>query len=148
MGDLHEMRTETGGRRVRRLSLATGLAIAVAIGALLQGGFALGGSSKKTTPLAAAAKPVVGEVTFVTGTKELYLQDDDGHKTALHRGDKLRLGSTVLMGAGVKAELKLSRPKSISPDRELVYVKPLDNSKPLVTLVRINDTDVRVKITD
>ena len=148
MSDLHEMRgSERGGRRARRLSALTGLVVAVAIGALLHAGLALGGSSERTTS-AAAAKPVVGEVTLLGGTKHLYLQGNNGNKTALRKGDELRLDSTVLAGAGVKAQLKLTTPKSVSPDRELVFVKPLEKTKHSVTLVRISDTAVKVTITD
>jgi hypothetical protein len=93
-------------------------------------------------------QPVVGKVTSLGGNQHLYCKRKSGAKKALHNGDKLRLGNTVLADAGVKATLELEKPSNLAGDPQLVYVKPLDETEHTVKILRISAAVVKVTIGD
>jgi hypothetical protein len=84
---------------------------------------------------ATRAKAVVGEVTMLDGSKRLSVQRG-GSPRRLRTGDKLRLGDHVVMGRGVIATLRLTRPKGVSADSDLIELSPADGAENDVSVSR------------
>ncbi len=54
----------------------------------------------------------------------------------LRRGEKLRLGTTIVMGRGARATLRLTRPKGVAGTRDLVFVRSAKGTRHTTTLKR------------
>jgi hypothetical protein len=86
---------------------------------------------------AARAKPVVGELTELGGSKRLTVRHSSGGAThRLKTGDKLRLGDHVVMGKGVTATLRLTRPKGVDADTDLIDLSPASGAHHDVVIAR------------
>jgi hypothetical protein len=78
------------------------------------------------------AKPTVGTVTAVSGTKKL----SRAGGVRLKVGAKLTLGERIVLGKGVSATLRLLRPKGVASDVDLVKLDPVDGAKEDVRVAR------------
>lgn len=130
------MRTSsTGIPRTVRLSVAT--AAVVALVALLGA----------THGNAAPAKPVVGQVVVVGGTKNVTTRDPaTGALRRVAVNERLRLGQQLVLGRGVSATLRVRRPAGVSPDIDLITLRSLRRTNHRVQATRSGvDTIVRIR---
>ncbi|MCY7303297.1 MAG: hypothetical protein LH654_09745 [Thermoleophilia bacterium] len=100
------------GHRAAFAAMAAALAIGVAL---------------STVAASSAASPkVVGQVVAVGGTKRLLVRETPGGPLRqLEASDRLRLGEQVVMGRGVTATLRVSRPAGVSADLDLIELSPV-----------------------
>jgi hypothetical protein len=111
------------------------LLAALVLGALLVGAHAAAPAS--TVHSAARAKAVVGEVLALGGSERLSVRRaSGGSPRTLKTGAKLRLGDHVVMGKGVTATLRLTRPKGVGTDTNLIDLSPATGAKHDVAVSR------------
>jgi len=113
------MKLEPRAPAVLRRSL---LLAALVVGALMV--YAHAAAPASTVHAAARAKAVVGEVAALGGSKRLSVRQASGSLRQFKTGGKLRLGDHVVMGSRVTATLRLTRPKGVSSDAELIDLAP------------------------
>jgi hypothetical protein len=83
------------------------------------------GSATRTKP------KVVGTVTALSGTKKLQARNGKRLR-AVHKGDKLTLDQVLVMGKGVRATIRLQRPKGVRKGTELIQLTPAKGAKPVI----------------
>jgi hypothetical protein len=111
------------GTRATTVLTRSLLAAALMVAALLL--YTHAAATASTARGAARAKPVVGEVVALGGSKRLHVrQSSGGSLRPLKTGDKLRLGDHLVMGSRVTATLHLDRPKGVAADTELIDLAP------------------------
>ena len=98
-------------------------------------------------PSSAASAKVVGHVVKVGGTRRLQTRDTSG--APLHQlkaKDNLVLGETIMMGKGVTAILRVSRPKGVSANADLIDLVSVAGTVHKVIVSR-DGADTIIKIT-
>jgi hypothetical protein len=81
------------------------------------------------------------------GSKRLSVRRaSGGTPRRLKTAGELRLGDHVVMGSGVTATLRLTRPKGVSTDADLIDLSPVTGTKHDVAVSR-KGTRTTVKIT-
>jgi hypothetical protein len=85
----------------------------------------------KGAPCSRSASRVVGTVTALGGTKKLQVRAGKRLR-ALHRGDKVTLDQVLVMGKGVKATIRLERPKGVKNGTELIQLTAAKGAKPIL----------------
>jgi hypothetical protein len=123
-------------------------AVALALAALLSGAWLLAGpeGAAEAARRSAAAK-IVGEVTALGGRGRLMVTPARGGRaTALSDGSPLRLGDTVDPRGDVRATIKLTIPRGVSTETELIYLRPSDGRRHDVKLRRTGPRSTVVTI--
>jgi len=119
----------------RRWRLA---AAALALAALLSAAWLLTGPE----PAAEAARrgraaKIVGQVTALGGRGRLFASPARGGRAAaLRDGSRLRLGDTIDPRGNVRATIRLTIPRGVSTETELIYVRPTDGRRHDIRLRR------------
>lgn len=81
-----------------------------------------------------SSQNLAGHVALIS-SGELYIKDEKSDRLrSMRPNDQLHIGDTVIVGRGVSATLKLTRPKGVSEDTELVFIKPLPGEEYTVTV--------------
>jgi hypothetical protein len=87
----------------------------------------------------AATPKVVGKVVVVGGTKNLKTSATGTATGKLHRvkaDEQLTLGQVLVMGRGATATLRVTRPKGVSADLDLVDLKSVTGTPHTVSVTR------------
>ena len=124
-----------GSRRVTVLLVAVVVA-GLAVGVTLLGGALASGESGPGASAAVARGPVVGTVTAVAGTRLYVKRHRGGELTTLVKGGRVFLQDIIAVGPGTRATFRLSVPKGVSDDAELLSLyKQLADSRPSAAAV-------------
>ena len=103
------------------------------LGAMVAAAFSLA----LVTPASGAGGRAGGKAIAIGGSKKLQARDTPtGPLHALRAGDTLILGEEIVLGAGVTATLRTSRPPGVDADIDLITLKPTPGTPHLVSVSR------------